>query len=131
MIDPFKDHFRSLRTMTDKSSHDLLINQRTECDISTILHVYKSSVPRCRSFLSKLELWAKSNSSYNGDQAQHAKMDYTPGRSFVFLFAPNQLPITVLMVGQRWARTVAGTEVGEIERLVRKMMEEYHRLADG
>lgn len=46
----------------------------------------------------------------------------------MFKFAPNQLPVTVLMVGERWARTVVGTEMGDVEKLVGEMLQEYEKL---
>lgn len=127
----YRNHDWSMRTITNKDTHDILVNQCTRYNIPTVLHVYNSSVPRCQSFLSTWEFWAQKHPSFGSDRVQYAKMDYTPETSNMFKFAPNQLPITVLMVGQGWARTVAGTAMGEIEKVAGEMMEEYHRLTDG
>lgn len=118
-----------LHTLTDKDSHDRLVKECTAHDIPTIIHVYNSSIPRCQSFLSTLESWATTYSSHQSDKMQFAKMDYTSETSFMFKFAPNQLPITVLMVGQGWARTATGTDIREVEKLAGEMLEEYRKLS--
>jgi len=78
----------------------------------------------------KFESWASDSFSHSGERIQYAKMDYTSETSYMFKFAPNQLPVTVLMVGSGWARTVTGTDIEGIESLAGEMMEEYRKLVD-
>jgi hypothetical protein len=125
------NHDWSTVTTTEKPSHDSLVLQSTTKNISTVIHVYNSSVPRCQSFLSKFETWAKEHASLGDNTVQYVKMDYTSEISLMFKFAPNQLPITVLKVGERWARTVVGTELEETEELIGEMVGECRRLPDG
>lgn len=120
-------HEQIFRSIINKDTHDQLVKRCTNNNIPTILHVYNSAVPRCQAFLTKLESWATS-SSYPDQKIQYAKMDYTSKTSFMFKFAPNQLPITVLMVGPGWARTVTGAELEQIEGLVGDMMIEHDKL---
>jgi hypothetical protein len=126
--DGHKNHDWSFSTITNKDSYDLLVNQCNRYNIPTALHVYNSSVPSCQSFLSEFESFAKHHDLVKEVRIQYAKMDYTPETSFMFKFAPNQLPITVVMFGQRWARTVTGPRIGEIERLVMEVVREYQTI---
>lgn len=103
-----------LRTITDKRSLDLLVAQCNTDNIPTVLHVHNSAVPRCQSFLAVYERFATANASKDGIAIQYAKMDYTSETSAMFKFAPNQLPVTVVMVGRGWARTVTGADIGGI-----------------
>lgn len=123
--DGYRNHDWSFRTITNKDSHDILIGQCNRYNIPTVLHVYNSSVPRCQTFLAVFEAFANKNLDKDGVRIQYAKMDYTPETSFMFKFAPNQLPITVVMFGLKWARTVMGPEMGEIERTVEEMVKDY------
>lgn len=128
MTDPSGKQDPRFGAITNRKAHDQLVAQCTKGNIPTILHVYNSAVPRCQTFLVNLEMWAKNRR--NEDSIQYAKMDYTTETSFMFKFASNQLPITVLMVGERWARTVTGAELGEIERMVEEMVDQ-HRMLTG
>ncbi|KAJ4989081.1 hypothetical protein SVAN01_05343 [Stagonosporopsis vannaccii] len=119
------------RTITTKAAHDHLVAQCTKSNSPTILHVYNSSVPRCQSFITKFEIWARDRSFCSGERIQYARMDYTSETSCLFKFAPNQLPITVMMVGPGWARTVTGTDMERVESLAEEMMQEYRKLTAG
>ncbi|KAF3039486.1 hypothetical protein E8E12_001795 [Didymella heteroderae] len=123
--DGYRNHDWSFRTITNRNSHDILVGQCNRYNIPTVLHVYNSSVPRCQSFLTVFEEFAKRHDPVDETSIQYAKMDYTPETSFMFKFAPNQLPITVAMFGGKWARTVTGPEIGEIESMVTEMVKEY------
>jgi hypothetical protein len=123
--DGYRNHDWSFRTITNKDSHDILIGQCNRYNIPTVLHVYNSSIPQCQSFLAVFESYASKHSAKEGVPIQYAKMDYTPETSFMFKFAPNQLPITVIMYGWKWARTVTGPEIGEIDKVVGEMVREY------
>lgn len=131
MSDSSRQSEHPFHTITNRDTHDQLVAKCTKHNVATILHVYNSAIPRCQSFLTKFESWAKNDSSYSGEQIQYAKMDYTSETSFMFKFAPNQLPITVLMVGQGWARTVTGTDLEGIESSTEEMMGEHRRLTGG
>lgn len=126
-----QSHRHFIRIVSNKDSHDQLVKECTSRNIPTILHVYNSSIPSCQAFLLTFESWVKTSSSHNDYKIQVGKMDYTSETSFMFKFAPNQLPITVFMVGQGWARTVTGTDIRDVEKVTEGMMGEYRRLTAG
>lgn len=130
MFKSSSQHNHPFQEITNRATHDQLVAQCTKHNKPTILHVYNSCIPRCEAFLVEVESWASNSALPSGERIQYAKMDYTSETSYMFKFAPNQLPITVLMVGSGWARTVTGTDIEGIESLAGEMMEEYRRLAD-
>lgn len=131
MSDSHQPNALSVRAITNKDSHDQLVKECTSHNKPTVLHVFNSSIPRCQTSLSTFESWAATSSPEHDDKIQFAKMNYTSETSFMFKFAPNQLPITVLMVGQGWARTVTGTDIREVARVAGEMMDEHGRLMSG
>lgn len=97
-----------LHQITNKKEHDDAVSQSLHTP--TVIYVSNSNVPVCKSFTPRIEDMAERYSSIRFYQ-----MELQSETSMLFKFSPNQLPVTVLMVGDRWCRTVMGDDLRELE----------------
>lgn len=105
--------------INDKATHDEIVSLSK--DRPTVIHVSNSSLPLCQKFTPEYSSLA--------DRWQHeginfAVLEFNNQTSMLFKFSPNQLPVTVLMVGDRWCKTVMGANLKGLESAVEELMEE-------
>ena len=94
--------------LTNKREHDTAV-AAAEMQ-PTVIYLCNSPLPACKTFTPRyIELAAKYQN------IQFCIMELTSETSFMFKFAPNQLPVLVLMVKKTWCRTMMGANVKELE----------------
>ena len=101
----------------DRPRHDKLIAEAHDPGQPTVLYVSNSSLPGCKVFTPKYEALAGRFPEVN-----FLQVDYCRETSDLFKFAPNQLPVLVLVKGW-WAKTIMGANYKELEDGVKAMLE--------
>lgn len=92
----------------DKETHERLIASNPP---PTVLYLSSSVLPACKAFTPHFERLAR---EWNG--IRFCQMEYSSETSALFKFTQAQLPIVVLICGERWCRTLLGLTVEEVER---------------
>lgn len=108
--------------IADRAKHDEVVEQSHRTP--TVLHVSNSSLPTCREFSPRYEQLAQRHASSG---IAFAEMDFNAATSYLFKFSPNQLPVTVAMFGDRWAKTVMGADLKSIEESIELLRGEANR----
>ncbi|EME48639.1 hypothetical protein DOTSEDRAFT_49073 [Dothistroma septosporum NZE10] len=100
----------------NKQEHDEVVAHSK--DIPTVIYVSNSSLPACKTFSPKYEDLAQ-RWSHSG--IQFCQLEFTSETSMMFKFSPNQLPVTVFMVRDSWAKTVMGPDLREVEAALEEL----------
>ncbi len=108
--------------VANRAKHDEVVSQSQQTQ--TVLHVSNSALPTCRTFSPKYEQLATQHAA---DGIAFAEMGFSTDTSYLFKFSPNQLPVTVAMYGDRWAKTVMGPDMRGIEEAIGIMLEEVRK----
>ena len=108
--------------ITNRAKHDEVVSRSKQTP--TVLHVSNSALPTCKAFSPRYEQLATQHAA-NG--ITFAEMDFSTETSYLFKFSPNQLPVTVAMYGDRWAKTVMGADMRGIEEAIGIMLEEVKK----
>lgn len=96
--------------ITDKQEHDEAVEQSKKTP--TVIYVSNSNLPNCKDFTPKYEQLAQKHAQSG---VRFCQMEFQTKTSMLFKFSPNQLPVTVLVFRDRWAQTVQGAEMRELE----------------
>jgi len=101
----------------DRSQHEKLISEAHTSGKPTVVYVSNSSLPGCKVFTPKYEVLAERH-----PEVQFLQVDYCRETSDLFKFAPNQLPVLVLVKGS-WAKTIMSADISELEEGIKAMLE--------
>ncbi|SMR53717.1 unnamed protein product [Zymoseptoria tritici ST99CH_1A5] len=105
--------------ITDRAEHDQVVEASKQTP--TVIYVSNSSLPVCREHSPKYEELAKGKL---GSGVRFAQMEFNTDTSMLFKFAPNQLPVTVLMVRDAWCKTVMGPDMRGLEEALEMLVQE-------
>ena len=86
----------------------------------TLLYIYNSSLPIYKNFTPTFE---EITSKAGNDAIAIYYMDYSDTTSSLMKFAPNQMPVLVVMYGENWCRTIIGGDRKALERLLGELRE--------
>ncbi|KAF2161724.1 hypothetical protein M409DRAFT_27781 [Zasmidium cellare ATCC 36951] len=108
--------------INDRAAHDEVVSQSKEHP--TVINVSNSSLPICKKFTldysSLAERWQPKGIKF-------AQLEFSRDTSMLFKFSPNQLPVTVLRVGDRWCKTVMGANIKGLEDALGELLRESNR----
>jgi hypothetical protein len=106
--------------ITDKASLDELTEH---CKSQpSFLFITNSSLPVHKTF--QLIFEDVANDSSNED-IHFCLMDYSDTTSPLMKFAPNQLPVLIVMHGESWCRTVMGADRKRMQALLQELKAAY------
>ncbi|KAK4507373.1 hypothetical protein PRZ48_001108 [Zasmidium cellare] len=103
----------------DRATHDEVISQSKEHP--TVINVSNSSLPICKKFTPE---YASLAERWQSGGIKFFELDFNNETSMLFKFSPNQLPVTVLMVGDRWCKTVMGANMKNLEDTLSQLSKE-------
>lgn len=118
---------RHISYLTTKAEHDAAVSAAIKTP--TVIYLCNSPLPVCKAFTPKYEdLAAKHATAAETESSiNFCVMELSSETSPMFKFAPNQLPVLVLMVKETWARTIMGANSTELEMGIEEMMKEARR----
>lgn len=105
--------------INDRAMHDEVVAQSKEQP--TVINVSNSSLPICREFTADYTGLAE---RWQSKGMRFCQLDFNHETSMLFKFSPNQLPVTVLMVGDRWCKTVMGANPKVLEDALGELLKE-------
>lgn len=105
--------------ITDRTSHDEVVSQSKKQP--TVINVSNSSLPICKKFASEYITLAE---TWHPKGIRFCQLDFNHETSMLFKFSPNQLPVTVLMVGDRWFKTVMGANMKTLEHALEELLKQ-------
>lgn len=108
--------------INDRSTHDEVVSQSKEQP--TVINVSNSSLPICKKFTPEYSSLAEKWQPKGPKGIRFCQLDFNHETSMLFKFSPNQLPVTVLMVGDRWCKTVMGANMKRLEDALGELLKE-------
>ena len=105
--------------LLDQPSHDAVVAESKYTP--TVIYVSNSSLPLCRDFTPKYEALATKHTSQG---VKFCQLEFTNKTSCMFKFAPNQLPVTVLVCETVWCKTIMGANINELEAGITQLLDE-------
>ncbi|EGP87685.1 uncharacterized protein MYCGRDRAFT_93083 [Zymoseptoria tritici IPO323] len=105
--------------ITNRAEHDQVVD--TSKQTPTVIYVSNSSHPACREHNPKYEELVKRKQDTG---VRFAQMEFNTDTSMLFKFAPNQLPVTVLMVRDAWCKTFMGPDMRGLEEALEMLVQE-------
>ncbi|KAK5121830.1 hypothetical protein LTR85_004705 [Meristemomyces frigidus] len=123
--------------LTTKAEHDAAVSVAVHTP--TVIYLCNSPLPVCKAFTPKYETLAAKYAAEDaaaepamasGGRSKSIKfcmMELSSETSPMFKFAPNQLPVLVLMVRTNWAKTIMGADAKELEAGIQELMGEAWR----
>lgn len=107
--------------LNNKPEHDAAVSAADKTP--TVIYLSNSPLPVCKAFTPKYEDLAAKYAERNVD-INFCLMELSSETSPMFKFAPNQLPVLVLMVKGMWCRTIMGANVRELEAGIEELLKE-------
>ena len=111
----------SITHIPNKFVHDKIIAE--SATTPTVLYLSNSVLPFCKAFTPKYEALAEKHKSNDASSVRFTQMENTPETSPMFKFAPNQLPVVILISEGRWAKTLMSPSIEEVERGIGELVE--------
>ena len=102
----------------DKHEHDRVVAESG--DTPTVIYVSNSSLPQCKAFTPQYEALAARFEMSR--EIRFSQLEFTNKTSMMFKFAPNQLPVLVLVQEGNWCRTLLSPTMQELERGVDELL---------
>lgn len=112
-----------LDEITDKASLDAVTKQAKATP--TFIYIHNSSIPVCKNFTPVFEQYTQDASNRT---IRFCTMDYSNTTSALMKFAPNQMPVLIAMVGERWCRSILGADRKALEGLLKDLKDQAEAL---
>lgn len=113
----------------DKPTHDAILAASTTQP--TILYLSSSVLPACKAFTPQYEALAAKEDTSGSHSIKFCQMEYDSNTSPMFKFAQAQLPVVILLVEERWCRTLLSPSVREVEAGLEELKGEAEELLWG
>ena len=108
--------------ISNKEEHDKVVAE--SATTPTIIYLSNYVLPICKDFTPKYEALAKRYRSERSETSiRFTQMETTPETSPMFKFAPNQLPVVILLSEGRWCRTLMSPTIKELEAGIGELLE--------
>ncbi|EMD00544.1 hypothetical protein BAUCODRAFT_144199 [Baudoinia panamericana UAMH 10762] len=108
---------RAITKITNKAEHDAVVAE-AERTTPTVIAVINSATPRCKAFLPAFEGVA---ADHGHRRLKFATMDFNNDTSYMFKFAPNQLPVVVFL-RSKWCRSIMGASSQELSEGMQELL---------
>jgi len=115
-------HGGGLEQITDQTSHDAVVNKKSQAANVPLVIVVTSSTPRSRTLL-PLVVELSRNSEFQQGGVKWYEMQLTEKTTPMIKFGPQNCPIVVLMKGSYCETLLGISGVEEVERKVRQMVD--------
>ena len=118
----------SITKIPNREVHDTVVAESVATP--TIIYVSNSSLPACKAFTPKYEVLAdkyEREANRKEPTIRFCQLEFTNETSMMFKFAPNQLPVTVLMCNDNWCKTILGANMAGLERAIEELLQKARR----